>query len=175
MDNFSIRFLEDSVLFPFITYSGHLIGFQERMLNSEPKYMIRGSYTYLWPHWVITQTKHADKVYLTEGVFGALRLRQHGMFAFAVMGTKFNTIDTVVNQLTQMIDVGNIVAVFDNDSPGKKAALAYMQRGCSAFLPGIEADEINKKQADLIKKNHTTMLKLRLSGIDIETELMFGV
>ena len=174
---YDIRTTDTTVMFPFKSNTGAVIGFYERRLVEVPKYVLRGTANVLWPYRALQDEvsatfDHEKQFYLVEGVFGALRMRKHGFNAFATLGTKTRKAKVIVDILSQFVPVENIVVVFDNDEAGHISTMAFMQQGCKAFLPGIEADEIDANQAQLIRNNAISLRYAKAHDIDVASILL---
>jgi DNA primase len=135
------------VMFPIVNPGGKVVGFGGRVLNQAlPKYL-NSSETPLFRKgstlYGLFQAKEgirkADRVVVVEGYLDVIALFQHGIsYAVATLGTAL-TVDHV-RTLTRYTK--NIIALFDGDEAGHKAAARSFEifieaglLGRAAFLP----------------------------------------
>jgi len=138
------------VMFPIISPAGKIVAFGGRVLDqSLPKYL-NSSETPLFHKgstlYGLYQAKdalrRADRVVVVEGYLDVIALAQHDIgYAVATLGTAL-TVDhaRVLSRYTK-----NIIALFDGDEAGQKAAARSFEIfveaglfGRAAFLPGGE-------------------------------------
>lgn len=135
------------VMFPIISPAGKVIGFGGRVLNDGlPKYL-NSSETPLFHKgatlYGLYQAKEAirsaDRALIVEGYLDVIALVQHGIaYAVATLGTALTPDHLrVLSRYTK-----NIIALFDGDNAGRKAAARSLEIfleaglfGRAAFLP----------------------------------------
>ena len=121
------------IMFPIRDIKGNTIAFGGRVMNDEqPKYLNS-------PESPIFQKRHAlfglsevvkagklDKVLVTEGYLDVIRMHQVGLpYALAALGTA--TSDSHIKTMFRLSD--HIVACFDGDNAGAKAAWRLLEHG----------------------------------------------
>ena len=135
------------VMFPIANAAGKIVGFGGRVLDQGmPKYLNssetplfhKGSTVY-GLHQAKEDIRRADRVVLVEGYLDVIALAQHGIgYAVATLGTAL-TVEHVraLSRYTK-----NIIALFDGDDAGVKAAARSFEifveagmLGRAAFLP----------------------------------------
>jgi DNA primase len=135
------------VMFPIVNAGGKIVGFGGRVLNQElPKYLnssetplFRKSSTLYGLFQAKEGIRRADRVVLVEGYLDVIALFQYGIsYAVATLGTAL-TVDhlRLLARYTK-----NIIALFDADDAGHKAAARSFEifieaglLGRAAFLP----------------------------------------
>lgn len=136
---FDIRESNKGVVFLFKDYSGKLVGAQLRQYEKTPKYLTFGQ-KILFPENQVLEFDKDQPIYLTEGVFGAIRGYNAGLQTLAVIGAmiKQETIGFLNNW-------GKIYGLFDNDFAGYLAGARLLKFVPNARIitPGCEADEIS--------------------------------
>ena len=137
MYEFGIKVSPQGIFFPLIK-SGRFIGVHMRQFSGLPKYLtITKEPKMIWPD------MPTDNVFiLTEGVFGALRLRRFGYNAYAMLGAGLS--NAQVNMLkSAMTYADNIYAFFDPDPPGIKTMKKLAKYGIIPLYNGVSvADEV---------------------------------
>jgi DNA primase len=138
------------VMFPIVNPGGKVVGFGGRVLNQAlPKYL-NSSETPLFRKgstlYGLFQAKEgirkADRVVVVEGYLDVIALSQRGIsYAVATLGTAL----TVDHVRTLARYTKNIIALFDGDDAGQKAAARSFEifieaglLGRAAFLPSSE-------------------------------------
>ena len=135
------------VMFPIVNPAGKVVGFGGRVLNQGmPKYLNssetplfhKGSTLY-GLHQAKEGIRQADRVVVVEGYLDAIALAQYGIsYSVATLGTAL-TVEHVraLSRYTK-----NIIALFDGDDAGRKAAARGFEifveagmLGRAAFLP----------------------------------------
>ncbi len=138
------------VIFPIVSPAGKIVAFGGRVLDqSLPKYLNssetplfhKGSTLY-GLYQAKDAVRRADRVVIVEGYLDVIALAQHDLgYAVATLGTAL-TVDhaRVLSRYTK-----NIIALFDGDAAGEKAAArsfeVFLEAGLfgrAAFLPGGE-------------------------------------
>lgn len=144
---FGILESDEGVLFSIFDKRGILVGLQLRKYEGEPKYVLNGDRTPVWP---MTNLKY-ENLLLVEGVFGVLRADLHGFKAVCTMGA--SAIPAAAKALTGH----TVTIIFDNDFAGCLGAYSFMKlhRCSSAVLPGMEADESSFNDLDRAVKLRT--------------------
>jgi hypothetical protein len=120
-------------------YNNGLKGAQVRRYDNRPRYSFIGRRTPLWPMSMLSLVRRDEPLFVTEGVFGALRAISAGMKAVSVMGA--NSFRDAIPYLSGF----NVILAFDNDMPGITGAakiLTILKRA-RAVTPGVAADELN--------------------------------
>lgn len=133
---FDIRHNKHGIVFPFKNHKNEWSGCQIRHYAKKPKYLTFGERN-LWPLPMLETYNPQLPIYLTEGVFGAIRGYQAGFQTLAVIGAmiKEKSLSPLQNY--------NIIGLFDNDLAGYIAGarlLKFLPHSRIA-IPGIEADE----------------------------------
>lgn len=138
INNFSIMRHKEGILFPIFDKRGLMIGIQERRYYLEPKYMLHGERTPVWP---MKNLKY-ENLLLVEGVFGVLRAEKYGYNAVCTMGA------SAIPQAAKVLEGHNVKIVFDNDLAGHLGAYSFMRlhSTSSVYLPGTEVDEADEKE-----------------------------
>ena len=156
------------LMFPIINAGGKVVGFGGRVIDQGlPKYL-NSSETPLFHKsstlYGLFQAKEgirqADRVVLVEGYLDAIALFQHGIsYAVATLGTAL-TVDHVrlLSRYTK-----NIVALFDGDDAGRKAAA----RGFEIF---IEAGLLSR--AALLPKGEDPDTFVRSRGKEVLEQML---
>jgi DNA primase len=136
VEQFKIRQFADGIIFPLSKCNGQTIGVQIRFYTKKPKYMFFGERPQLWPLESLKGIK--GTVFLTEGIFGALRARNAKLDAFASMSC------TSISKVVQILNGRPVVVVFDNDFAGYVGAGKLILSGYDAACPTFEADSASK-------------------------------
>jgi len=170
---YDIRLSSTGVLFPFKSFNGKVIGFQERRIVGSPKYVIMGQRTPLWPYCHMLKVHKNTNVYLVEGIFSAIRMRQCGYIAFAIVGSRYRNAKEVLNVLEEFVPFNDIVVSFDNDDAGKIATYEYMKLGVKGILPGFSPDDADCEAIEFMSNKYISLRKANFLGIDVHYEL-FG-
>lgn len=86
-----------------------------------------------------------DLLVITEGVFGVINVRRHGLEAIATLGA--NVDDRFLEFVEALCQDRNIIVAFDDDYPGLSNALkiASVSSKIRMIVPGVEADEVSSK------------------------------
>jgi DNA primase len=131
---FKIMAHKDGVLFPVFDKSGLAVGVQERKYTGEPKYILHGSRTPVWP---MANLKY-EHLLLVEGVFGVLRADKYGFKAVCTMGA------SAIPPAAKILEGHSVRILFDNDLAGYLGAYSFMKlhNNSEVSLPGGEADEM---------------------------------
>ena len=148
---FNIRQFKDGIVFLFKDTKSKFVGCQLRQYENKPKYLTFGERILF----DLTKLKNytPDKpIYLTEGVFGAIRGYQSGFQTLATIGAmiKESTLEPIVNW-------PKIYGVFDNDLAGEIAACRLLK-----FIPtakiilGATADEMSYEQWKDLHNSYVT-------------------
>jgi len=154
------------VMFPIANAAGKIVGFGGRVMDQGmPKYLNssetplfhKGSTVY-GLHQARESIRHADRVVVVEGYLDVIALAQHGIgYAVATLGTAL-TVEHVraLSRYTK-----NIIALFDGDDAGLKAAARSFEifveaglLGRAAFLPKDEDPDtfVRKQGKDAVEK-----------------------
>ena len=154
------------VMFPIANAAGKIVGFGGRVMDQGmPKYLNssetplfhKGSTVY-GLHQAKESIRHADRVVLVEGYLDVIALAQHGIgYAVATLGTAL-TVEHVraLSRYTK-----NIIALFDGDEAGLKAAARSFEifieaglLGRAAFLPTDDDPDtfIRQQGKDAVEK-----------------------
>jgi DNA primase len=154
------------VMFPIANAAGKIVGFGGRVLDQGmPKYLNssetplfhKGSTVY-GLHQAKESIRQADRVVLVEGYLDVIALAQHGIgYAVATLGTAL-TVEHVraLSRYTK-----NIIALFDGDDAGLKAAARSFEifveaglLGRAAFLPKDDDPDtfIRKQGKDIVEQ-----------------------
>jgi len=136
IEKFEIMKSKDGILFPIFDKNGLLVGIQERRFTLEPKYMLHGQRTAVWP---MSNLKY-EELHLVEGVFGVLRADLYGYHAVCTMGA------SAIPQAAKVLEGRLVKIAFDDDLAGYLGAYSFMKlhRTSYAILPGLEVDETSK-------------------------------
>ena len=147
------------VIFPIVSPAGKVVAFGGRVLdNALPKYLNssetplfhKGSTLY-GLHQAKEGIRQADRVVIVEGYLDVIALSQHDVpYAVATLGTALSADHVrVLSRYTK-----NIIALFDGDDAGRKAAARSFEifletglLGRAAFLPkGEDPDSFVRSQ-----------------------------
>lgn len=132
---YGIRATSQGVFFPMKSLTGEITGFQIRKRVGRPKYLFEGKRQPVWPMEVVWGLKKGETLFVTEGVFGALRALRSGVKAVAVMGA------SSVKGAAEILNGRNLIGVFDDDYAGYLASAKWIAMGYKAAFPTFEADE----------------------------------
>lgn len=160
INKFSIREYNSSVIIPLKDNNGTILGFQERKTdNSFPKYIFHGDRPFLFPMNEVSNFLNSDKkiVFITEGIFGVLRIVGFGYDAFSILGS--NNVMNAANFIEQCYILGKRVLLFlDNDEAGIRAMsklLNYKSGICEVVFSDTPADSLTKEKLDdIINVSH---------------------
>lgn len=154
------------VMFPIANAAGKIVGFGGRVMDQGmPKYLNssetplfhKGSTVY-GLHQAKESIRQADRVVVVEGYLDVIALAQHGVgYAVATLGTAL-TVEHVraLSRYTK-----NIIALFDGDDAGLKAAARSFEifveagmLGRAAFLPKDDDPDtfVRKQGKDAVEK-----------------------
>ena len=154
------------VMFPIANAAGKIVGFGGRVMDQGmPKYLNssetplfhKGSTVY-GLHQAKESIRHADRVVLVEGYLDVIALAQHGIgYAVATLGTAL-TVEHVraLSRYTK-----NVIALFDGDEAGLKAAARSFEvfveaglLGRAALLPNEDDPDtfVRKQGKDAVEK-----------------------
>jgi DNA primase len=132
----NIRENSDGILFPMRDRFGKIRGMQIRHYKRKPKYKFYGERTPIWPMLELTNAKgRANRnIYLTEGIFGALRIEllMGAGQAYAIMGS--SSIERVA-KIVKMLSFVTPYALMDSDRAGLIAAGKFALHGINVLLP----------------------------------------
>lgn len=152
VDRFDIRQSIKGIVFLFKNFKGEIVGCQLRQYDKTPKYLTFGE-RILFDLSKLDDYHPKEPIYLTEGVFGAIRGSQSGLNTLAVIGAMIKE-----STLLPIKYYPKIYGVFDNDLAGNIASIRLLK-----FLPqakivmGATADEMSNQQwKDLHNSNLTT-------------------
>lgn len=116
-------------------FKGRPVGCQIRKYEGFPKYLTLGTKPKVWPAHRLVGYKD---LWVTEGVFGAVRGYQCGYQAVAVLGAKSarNAVEVLRGRKPK--------AFFDDDLPGYQGAGELLVgAGAQVVVPGDEADRVD--------------------------------
>ncbi|HDH91323.1 MAG TPA: DNA primase, partial [Candidatus Aenigmarchaeota archaeon] len=161
--------LAGRISFAFIDQLGNVCGFAARtMENKEPKY-INTATSLLFKKekmlFGLNFIKNKTKVYIVEGYFDAITCLKHDIPAVATGGTALT-----VHQLRQLAHFDKVIAAFDGDKAGFKAALKAFKNAVitnivvsAVFLPeGEDPDSLIRKQG---KESFLNLKEFELSDV----------
>ncbi len=137
--DFDIRKMNKGIVFLFRDSENHLTGCQIRQYYSKPKYLTFGKRS-LWDLRKLNTYDRNEPVYLTEGVFGAIRGYNAGKQTLAVIGAMIKQ-ETV----KELAYYPRVIGLFDDDLAGYIAGarlLKYVPQA-KIIIPGCEADELS--------------------------------
>jgi len=139
VEAYEIRALPNGVAFINYDTRGRAIGAQVRQYEGTPRYLFYGDRAPLWPMQALKLNPCV--IYLTEGVFGALRGLAAGKVAMATMGAGS------LQAVSRILNGRKKVVVFDDDFAGHLGAAKLLSLGgFHALIPGLEADELPLEQ-----------------------------
>lgn len=129
-----------AVIFPFFSHKG-LDGLLLRRKEGTPKYVVYGERPPLYPSYDMVLLERQSRCFIVEGVFGALRARSAGVFAYATLGAMIK--ESVAPILSTV--PGQVYGLFDNDFAGYVAGgrLLHFCPSAKIVVPGGEADEMS--------------------------------
>jgi len=151
---YDIRENEDGILFPLYDRFDKIRGMQIRHYTRQPKYMFHGERAALWPMGTLMRCDHRIQrtLYLTEGIFGTLRLGMTDRVqSAAIMGS--SSIARVV-KVVESLNNRNPYAIMDKDWAGLVAAGKFILHGIEAVLTPDDWPD----SPDEFKKEHVNML-----------------
>jgi len=136
INRYKIRAYSNSIFFRLHAHNGKLVGVQERLVdNNKYRYIVHGNKPPLWPAKEVFTLDKSKTVYLTEGVFGALRAKMAGLQAFAMLGV------SQPFKALELLNGFNVISVFDDDVAGYTAAIKLAKCGIPTAFPTFVADE----------------------------------
>lgn len=109
-------------------------------------------------------------IWITEGIFDAIALMQHGITAVSVLSCN-NYPHLALTKLRESGSMPELVIAFDNDKAGKKSTLKFIERAkfegwkVTAALPGEGRKKKDWNDLHLLNK---------LSGEDLKNYFYFG-
>lgn len=145
---FEITENADGIVIPIKSKSGKAVGALLRRYTQvhNQRYKFFGQSTPLWPMPALWRVNPKRRVFLVEGVFGALRARKYGVQAFATFGV------SSMSGLSRLLGGLDVYAVFDNDFSGYvgySRVLKELPRA-RCVVPGLEADELEREFWELL-------------------------
>lgn len=140
---YGIVALDNGIGFPIKNMNLYTIGMQVRQYHSTTsKYLFYGEQSLLWPIQDFNNLVMNDKIFITEGVFGALRAIKSGLFGFALMGA--GRVGPTMSGFTSMF---RTFGVMDEDDAGFLAAAKLTILGIPCLkVIGFEADSEDTKR-----------------------------
>lgn len=134
IEKFGIMQTADGVLFPVKNRAGTIIGLQMRRYDGEPRYVLYGQKTPVWP---LANLKY-EYLTLVEGVFGVLRGDKFGFQVVCAMGA------SAIPPAAAALEGRKVKILFDDDIAGYLGAYSFMKlhKSSTAVVPGVEADEM---------------------------------
>jgi DNA primase len=135
---FNILHCDDGILFPIFDNKGISVGVQLRKYEGEPKYVLNGNRTPVWP---MKNLRH-ENLLMVEGVFGVLRADLFGLKAVCTMGA------SAIPEAARALLGRRVKIMFDDDLAGYLGAYSFMQihKDSEVILPGLEVDESSKTE-----------------------------
>lgn len=153
IEKYEIQEFSNGVSFPIKNIFNEVVGCLIRYNTNKKKYryMQYGEKT-VWPKQEWNDFDNNKKIYVTEGIFGALNAIKNGYQAFTIFGA---------NVIPREYQLGksNLVGLFDNDLAGHLASINLLNFNPSALvhIPGCESDELTKEQwIDIDSGNNLT-------------------
>jgi DNA primase len=147
------------LMFPIVDAAGKVIGFGGRVidqgvpkyLNSSESPLFHKSATVYGLHQTKEGIRKADRVVVVEGYLDVIALAQHGIdYAVATLGTALTP-----NHLRVLARyTKNIIALFDGDEPGQKAAARSFEIFIEAGLLGRGAVLPKGEDPDTYVRKH---------------------
>lgn len=132
---FDIRANEDGIIIPIKDVFDRVTGLQIRHYSLKPKYMIYGERQLVWPMNFLVA--HPPQIFVTEGIFGALRADRYALGCAAILGS--GSIGPAVKVLKMMRS--RVYGVFDNDFAGYLAAGKFTLHDIPVIIQEGEPDE----------------------------------
>ena len=128
------------------------VGFWERIIDNPSKFEGKGHFNYgykyqgLWwqcPDQTIEDLAKSKQIWIAEGIFNAIALRQAGLTAVSAMSTNNNP-DKMIGDLRAKvaelsIQMPQLVFAFDTGAAGEKATLKYVDYWRSKGIDAIAA------------------------------------
>lgn len=135
---FGILQCDDGILFPIHNRNGFLVGLQLRKYEGEPKYVLNGERTAVWP----MANLRYEKLLMVEGVFGVLRADSFGIKAVCTMGA------SAIPAAAMALSGHEVTVAFDDDLAGYLGAYSFIKihKNSNVVLPGMEVDEATEKE-----------------------------
>lgn len=145
---FNILKNENGILFPIFNHRGVLSGVQLRKYHGDPKYILNGERTPVWP---MSNLRHHELL-LVEGVFGVIRADKYGINAVCVMGA------SIVESAAKVLQGHKVKVVFDDDIAGYLGAHEFLRhhKDAAVVVPGCEVDELKRKGFERLLQNKGT-------------------
>ncbi len=159
VEKYDIRSNDEGIIFPLKDLQSKIKGVQIRHFDKMPKYKFYGQRTPVWPMETLTEDRIKEDLFITEGIFGALRIKylarsyEYLGDAIAIMGS--SSIKKTV-QLIKRLDNRNPYALMDGDFAGRVAAGKFILLGFPAIILPKKCsppDELSIKEFTDIKDN----------------------
>lgn len=129
-----------------------------RQYDGDPRYIYFGKPLPFWPMQEYRGIEHDQRVYLTEGIFGALRARSADLLSFAALGA------IVRRELANYFADHKLYGCFDDDFAGYTGGgrLITLCPNAKILLPGLEWDELEPDAWRWVDKTRRSTRSLRL-------------
>jgi len=128
----------------FRDLGGKMVGGQIRKYKGTPKYEIIGEKPGGWPLVTALGYERGDRIFITEGFFGALRLDRGNLKSIAAIGAGS------VAKILEITNGMDTVTVFDNDYAGILGAGKFFVSGRTVLVPPFPVDEASPSQVKKI-------------------------
>lgn len=165
---YEIKQNKDGVIFPLKNLHGQKVGAQIRRYKEKPKYLFYGQRTPVWPMEVIL---NPTRIFVTEGIFGALR----GQASWATEVVAMMGAGTVKNTAKFLRSLGTAIrpyAIMDNDYAGLLAAGKFTLMEIPVILAPWRGapDEWTRGQWDEVSDNYKDYATWEVEDIIGESE-----
>ena len=159
VETYDIKSSSEAIIFPLKNLQSKVQGVQIRHFDKMPKYKFYGQRTPVWPMETLTEFRRRGDLFITEGIFGALRIKHlinlYGDWgdAIAIMGS--SSIEKTV-QIINRLDNRKPYALMDNDWAGRIAAGKFILLGIPAIVLPEKfnpPDELVPEEFRMIKDN----------------------
>lgn len=161
VEQFDIRKYKNGVVFLFHNQKGKFVGCQIRQFYGKPKYLTFGE-RILWDLNKLKDYSKEQPIFLTEGVFGAIRGFNAGKQTLAVIGAMIRQ-----DSLIPIKNYPKIFGLFDNDFAGYVAGARLLKfiPQSKIIVPGLESDELSISEWRGIEIKETTKSIIDLSKL----------
>ena len=144
---YQIRVTEKGIAIPICNSNGEEVGLIVRQTNDYIRYLYGGKRLPLWPMNELKSYDPNERLFVVEGIFGALRGQLYGHNVIATLGAM------VKKDIAPYIrHFKNIVGVFDPDDAGYigGARLLKYVPHARILAPGLAVDEVEKDTWELM-------------------------
>lgn len=157
IEEYKIREMPSGIIFEVRNGLNDVTGVVVRRYEGNPKYLYFGKRTAIWPVQKLKHVRPGGKLFIVEGVFGALRGRSAGLPVFASLGAM------VKQETGAILSSYQVIGLFDSDFAGYVGGgrLLITCPSAKIVIPGQEADEISIEDWQAVSDGVLTTRSLR--------------